>query len=90
METYTGEVVSKSCAGARVRYCNHAGWFVADIWSVGNTNVVRANGPVTADNINRDELDRITHHLADFPIAGFWRPDIGVFVVPQSQVKECP
>lgn len=80
--------MSKPASGARVKFCNHAGWFIADIYKVGTANVVRANGPVMPDNIERDELDAITHELKDFPEAGFWRPDLGLFVVPQSQVRK--
>lgn len=74
--------------GANVEFCGHNGWFIADIFVVGNVNVVRANGPVTSGNINRKNLDSITHTMSDFPTAGFWRPDLGVFVVPKAQVKE--
>lgn len=79
--------MSDSKMGARVHYCGHSGWFIADIIKVGNANVVRANGPVTPDSIVRDSLRTVTHHLVDFPHAGFWRPDLGVFVVPETQVK---
>lgn len=78
--------MSKAMIGAHVKYCNHAGWFAADIFKVGTANVVRANSPVTPDNIRRDEMESITHEMRDFPLAGFWRPDLGVFVVPESQV----
>lgn len=81
--------MSSAKMGATVLYCGHAGTFVADIFDVAGANVVRANGRVTADNLNRANPDeRATHHLIDFPQAGFWRPDIGVFVVPRDQVLE--
>lgn len=80
--------LSKSAMGARVKYCNHAGWFVADIFVVGTANVVRANHSICGENIHRDEMESITHEMRDFPQAGFWRPDIGIFVVPQEQVKK--
>ena len=79
--------MSKPAMGARVRYCNHAGTFIANIFVVGNCNVVRANGPVTYENLDRAPLDGATHYLRDFPTAGFWRPDLGVFVVPFGQVQ---
>jgi len=79
--------MSKAKMGATVQYCGHDGTFVADIFRVGNVNVVKANGPVTPDSIRRP-AQNATHHLMDFPLAGFWRPDIGVFVVPKAQVKE--
>lgn len=72
-------------SGAHVQYCGHDGWFIADIYAIGNVYVVRANGKVTADNLTRPATGA-THHLVDFPEAGFWRPDIGVFVVPRKQV----
>jgi hypothetical protein len=72
--------------GAKVKYCGHDGWFIADIIVVGNANVVRANGKVTGDNIKRP-ADEATHCLTDYPSSGFWRPDLGVFVVPGKQVR---
>lgn len=89
--------MSKPAVGARVQYCRHNGYFVADIFVVGNVNVIRANGPVHPDNIHRPGLlgghprdieEYITHRLRDKPKAGFWRPDLGVFVVPMSQCRE--
>jgi hypothetical protein len=81
--------VSKGKPGAIVIYCGHEATFVADIWVVGNVNVVRANGPIEKQ-LNREEgaTELATHHLSDFPQPGFWRPDLGVFVVPQKQVSE--
>lgn len=75
--------------GALVRFCGHEGVFVADIFEVGNACVVHASGPVSGDTIDRDPaaLKAATHHLVDFPKAGFWKPRLGVFVVPKAQVK---
>jgi hypothetical protein len=78
--------MSRAAIGARILYCGHAGWFIADIFRVGTANVVRANGPVTPHNIVRDSLNSVTHELRDFPLAGFWRPDLGIFVVPEKQL----
>jgi hypothetical protein len=80
--------MSKSFIGANVMFCGHRGHFIADIHVVGNCNVVRASREVTPDNIDRTMLHNATHHISDFPTAGFWRPDLGVFVVPQAQVVE--
>lgn len=71
--------------GAKVKYCGHDGTFVADIFNVDGVNVVLANGPVTMGNLIRPAANP-THQLEDFPKAGFWRPDLGVFVVPEFQV----
>ena len=84
--------MSESCIGARVRYCGHDDTFVADVFKVGNCNVVRASRtPLDAPGFN-DMLERsamgATHHLVDYPDMGFWRPDLGVFVVPEEQVTE--
>lgn len=78
--------MSKAVIGAKVQYCGHDGYFLADIFAIGTVNVVRANGPVSGGNVIRP-ADEATHHLADFPNAGFWRPDLGIFVVPESQVR---
>jgi hypothetical protein len=78
--------MAKAQMAAHVLFCGHDGFFLADIWKVGNVNVVRANGPVTPANVIRQNIGRATHRLLDFPEAGFWRPDLGVFVVPEKQV----
>ncbi len=83
--------MSKEAMGARVMYCGHDGYFVADICCVAGANVVRATGAVTPGNLIRpiqQKSEPATHTLLDFPTAGFWRPDLGVFVVPEDQVKE--
>ena len=81
--------MSKAKMGAIVQYCGHNGSFVADIFEVAGANVVRANKPVTPANLLRRAVPgEVTHHLVDLPSAGFWRPDIGVFVVPKAQVTE--
>lgn len=75
--------------GAMVQYCGHDGCFVADIYRVGNINVVVATGPVTPGNLKRPaEKYKPTHHLEDFPEAGYWAPQKGIFVVLEDQVTE--
>jgi hypothetical protein len=76
--------VSKAASGAIVKFCGHNGCFAADIFEAAGANVVRANGPVSPANLNRKATP--THHIIDFPKSGFWRPDLGVFVVPKAQV----
>jgi hypothetical protein len=80
--------MAKSKVGARVKFCNHDGWFIADIYEIAGANVIRANGEVNHVTLNRKNLGSITHRLIDFPVQGFFRPDIGVFVVPSNQVTE--
>ena len=80
--------MSNAKMGAKVLYCGHDGWFVADIFRVGNACVVKANGQVTGDNLVRGQPGEATHHLVDFPVAGCWAPQRGFFVVPASQVRE--
>lgn len=77
--------MSKASIGARVAYCGHNGWFVADIHLINGVNVVKANGPVNGGNLERDMSD-VTHELVDWPRAGYWNPNIGIFVVPANQV----
>jgi hypothetical protein len=79
--------VAKPKMGAKVMYCGHDGWFVADIFLVGNVNVVKANGPITASNLVRGRNEEATHHVMDFPSGGCWSPDRGFLIVPQAQVK---
>ena len=81
--------MAKAAMGARVMFCGHAGWFVADIFEVGNVNVVKsAGGAVAGDMLVRERGDEATHHLMDFPTAGAWIANRGVFVVPTAQVTE--
>lgn len=79
--------MSDSYTGATVRYCGHRGTFVADIFRVAGANIVRATGPITGETLNRKNFEHATHYVGDFPDAGFWRPDLGVLVVPEAQVK---
>lgn len=74
-------------AGARVHYCGHDGTFAADLYEIEGAVVVRANGPLRLDALDRPARNA-THHLSDFPVPGFWRPDLGVFVVPAAQLAK--
>ena len=74
--------------GALVRYCGHDAMFYADIYKIGTANVVRPNGPLTENILIRPATKKVTHHMVDFPAVGFWRPELGVFVVPEDQVRE--
>lgn len=78
--------MAEAIAGAIVQYCGHDGTFVADIFEIAGANVVRASRAVSASNIDRPARNA-THLLVDFPKQGFWRPDLGVFVVPKEQVR---
>jgi hypothetical protein len=78
--------MSKSYMGANVLFGGHRGHFIADIHVVGNCNVIRASREVTPDNLDRTMMHNATHHMSDYPTGGFWRPDLGVFVVPATQV----
>lgn len=82
------KTIKVGAVGAKVMYCGHDGWFVADIILVGDVCVVR--GPikgVTGGNLIRGRNNEATHLLMDFPVAGAWMPERGVFVVPQKQVR---
>jgi hypothetical protein len=82
--------MAKAKMGARVRFCGHVNaWFVADIWELEGVNVVVANGDLK-QHLVRDAITYqvCTHHLHDFPKAGYWKESRGIFVVPKDQVKE--
>lgn len=82
--------MSKPAMGAIVQYGGHRGTFIADIWQLGDVNIIHASREVSGETLDRDKytFDNATHHLSDFPKAGFWKPRIGVFVVPSDQVTE--
>jgi hypothetical protein len=79
----------KTTMGAMVLYCGHNGAFIADLIEIEGVTVVRPNGPIDLVKLDRGvtTVRSATHHLTDSPTAGFWRPDLGVFVVPSAQVK---
>lgn len=88
IDTKPKETDSKAAIGAKVVYCGHNGYFVADIFHIAGACVVRANGSVTPGNLIRQNVDEeATHIISDFPHPGFWRPDLGVFVVPEDQLE---
>lgn len=81
--------MAKAKMGALVRYCGHKAVFVADIYDISGANVVRASGPIDKVLLcDNKDVSIATHHVTDFPKPGFWRPELGVFVVPKNQVKE--
>jgi hypothetical protein len=84
--------MSKAAMGAIVRFCGHRGTFIADIWRIGSVNVIAASRNINPSTINRDfdAYEHATHHMSDFPRAGYWKPEGGIFVVPASQVVELP
>lgn len=79
----------RSTIGAIVQYCGHDGVFSADLLEIEGAVVVRTNGPVTPGNIERPAAaHKPTHHLVESYTSGqFWRPDLGVFVVPKASVR---
>lgn len=78
----------KGIVGANVVFCGHNGYFVADIVLIGNVAVIQAGGPVVPDRLHRNnDLGPPTHHIVDFPKPVFWKPRLGVFVVPKGQVR---
>lgn len=81
--------MSQPKSGAIIKYCGHDASFVADIYLIEGANVIRPNRPITEETLERPAKGA-THHLVDFPSSGFWRPDLGVFVVPENQVKLLP
>jgi hypothetical protein len=86
-ETKSIRVPKMSCTAAHVMFCGHAGWFIADLYAVGGAVVIRANGHIMPEALIRGRNEEATHHVTDFPDIGFWRPDLGVLVVPAQQVK---
>lgn len=78
--------MAKPAIGVLVQYCGHNGCFLADIWEIEGVNVVRASREVTPDNLDRKS--KASHHISDYPKAGYWRPAQGIFVVPKNQVTQ--
>jgi hypothetical protein len=70
----------------RIRYCGHDAVFTADLLFIDTVVVIRHDGPLLLDTIQRPATDA-AYHMSDFPNPGFWRPDIGVFVIPVNQLR---
>lgn len=87
--------MAKSRVGARVQYCAHNAYFVADIHTLGEYNIVvgnvKPNGGLDlifpSDEV-RHGFTKPTHHLTDMPPGGYFNDRRGIFVVPKSQVIE--
>jgi hypothetical protein len=64
--------------------------FSADLFEVAGAVVVRANGPIIRDvnawprSAKFCYVHQPTHELHDDRGHGFWRDDLGVFVVPSE------
>lgn len=78
--------------GAYVHMLAHDVVFAADLFEVAGAIVVRANGPLIRGRNCWARSDAIcdallpTHELIDSPMTGFWREDLGIFVVLASQL----
>jgi hypothetical protein len=76
--------------GATVHMVAHDLVFQADLFEIAGAMVVRANGRlVPGQNCEYSgdwKWTAPTHILSDRPIAGFWRDDLGIFVVPKNQL----
>lgn len=65
--------------------------FAADLYDVAGAMVVRANGPVTRGKNAFPPSTfpgRPTHELLDDHGSGFWREDLGVFVVDKDYLRK--
>lgn len=82
--------------GATVHMVPHDIVFQADLYEVGGAMVVRANGPIV-HGVNAwprsakfCEHHQPTHELLDDHGTGFWREDMGVFVVTPDLLRSVP
>lgn len=79
--------------GARVHCVPYDYVFSADLFQIAGAMVVRANGPIVRGE-NTHALDSKickicppTHELHDDRGRGFWREDLGIFVIPADCLK---
>lgn len=81
--------MTKAEFGIQVKYCGHEAVFTADVFHMDATVVVRAPGRVE-HHLRRDRrsIKEAQFHVSDYPDPGFWRPDLGVLVVPTAQFKK--
>lgn len=81
--------------GAVVHMIPHDLVFAADIWRVEGAWVVRANGPLhrghnafSPKDAHLNGFREPTHELQGDNGAGFWRDDLGIWVVPGGCFRE--
>lgn len=80
--------MSAAKMGAMVLYCGHDASFVADVYRVGDCNVIVANGSLdTKGNLQRPAAADCTHHVSDAQ-GGVWKPNRGLFAVPEKACTE--
>lgn len=70
----------------RVMYCNHAGWFEAEVIVTPDAVVVIAAKPIKADTLKRKELDTAGWRISDEFPAQYWSPNNGRFVLKREAV----
>lgn len=82
--------------GATVHMIPHDIVFQADLFEVGGAMVIRANGPIVHGgnawprSAKFCEHHLPTHELLDDHGTGFWREDLGVFVVTPDLLRALP
>lgn len=82
--------------GATVHMVPHDIVFHADLFEVGGAMVIRANGPIVHGgnawprSAKFCEHHLPTHELLDDHGTGFWREDLGVFVVTPDLLRVLP
>ncbi len=78
--------------GAVVYFENYAANVRADIYKVGTTYVIRTNNRTVSEAEFfgaaqfGDRDPKATYTVTAAPSEKFWRPDIGVFVLPDTRV----
>lgn len=77
----------KSGVGVTVQYCGHDATFLADIIEVGGACVVVAAEPIIDNKGLKRPARGATHLMVDFPVGGYWKPQKGIFVVPNEQIR---
>lgn len=72
--------------GVRIQYCGHDASFVADVYDFGDTVAIHKGSPLDLATVDRP-AGACDFLLTDFPTGGMWKPSIGVFVVPSTQLR---
>jgi hypothetical protein len=80
------QVPETKAGPAVIQYGGHNASFHADLIRVGNCVVVRASDSLDKRGVLTRPARDCTHYLSDYPGQVFWRPDLGVFVVPHKNL----
>lgn len=85
MKTTTLPRIADAWDDQKVVFCNHEGYFVADVIVTYQAVTVIAKKPVSPQTLVRSNVDKAEWRIVDH-LGGYWNPTRGRFVLPREAV----